>query len=182
MSTEVFSGISFDLPRANKLRAARYIGKKCGQAWYAINPHSLPKGYPDETQDWSHQAKHAWRTAMAEAWHAERQKTWPVLTSEQEKKPVAATKEASRLKQLARKGISEIPKSEKVKGAKVAPADVHSEHGTRGDYIKTSAMLDPETWKLLHAEIAERKLGHSKHANASAIIREALRSYLGGKG
>lgn len=183
MSTEIFAGISFDLPMKNKLRVARYIGKKCGRAWFTVNRESLPPGFPEETDTWSHQARHAWRLAMAEAWHEKRdawarEKTRETLHEDtaREKKPMTATKEAGRLKQLAR-GISEKRQKEKPKGADVS--QIHAPHGEKGDYVKVSAMLSPDVYRLLAEEHMRRKLAKERDSTTSAIIREALLAYLG---
>lgn len=94
------------------------------------------------------------------------------------------SKESDRLKALARK-VSEKhkdvnPKSESQ--GNVFPIDVNPPHGEKGDFIKVTATLSPETYRMAMAEVTRRKLAKAGDAQISAVIREALATYLGREG
>jgi DNA invertase Pin-like site-specific DNA recombinase len=72
MASEIFKEITFTLPDKGKLKAARAIGRQCGVAWFQENRKTLPPGFPEELADWSGHCRHAWRSALVEAWHAAR--------------------------------------------------------------------------------------------------------------
>jgi transcriptional regulator of met regulon len=59
------------------------------------------------------------------------------------------------------------------------PAEVHAPHGERGDFIKVTATLSPEVYKLVSDEMLRRKLAKEPNAQLSAILREAVLRYLG---
>ena len=51
-------------------------------------------------------------------------------------------------------------------------------HGERGDFLKVTATLSPEVYKLLSDEMQRRKLVREPNAQLSAILREAVLAYL----
>lgn len=67
--------------------------------------------------------------------------------------------------------------SEKRKGAK-APDVVNAPHGERGDYIKVSVTLTPALFGDVNAEAVRRKLAGEPNSQVSAIVREALATFL----
>jgi hypothetical protein len=87
-----------------------------------------------------------------------------------------------RMRKLARGGgISEIGKSEESKAEirpHVVPAEANAPHGERGDFLKVTATLSPEVYKLVSDEMQRRKLAREPNAQMSAILREAVRAYL----
>ena len=89
------------------------------------------------------------------------------------------SKETQRLRSLAGrisdKERSEIPKSVSLKDV---PAETHAPHGERGDYLKITATLSPEVYKLVSDEMQRRKLARLPNAQLSAILREAVLAYL----
>jgi hypothetical protein len=58
------------------------------------------------------------------------------------------------------------------------PADANAPHGERGDFLKVTATLSPEVYKLLSDEMQRRKLAREPNAQLSAILREAVLAYL----
>ncbi len=90
------------------------------------------------------------------------------------------TKESERLKTLAR-GISEQPKNVSPKKPAVAVLKANPPHGEKGDFLKVTATLSPEVYRLLADEMMRRKLAKEPNAQLSAILREAVVSYLEGK-
>jgi DNA invertase Pin-like site-specific DNA recombinase len=70
MAEECFPGIEFTLPAQGKLEAAREIGRRCGNAWYALNPKALPSGFPDSLAPWSLRCRREWRFGLVSGWHA----------------------------------------------------------------------------------------------------------------
>jgi hypothetical protein len=91
------------------------------------------------------------------------------------------SKESDRLKALARK-VSEKHKDVDPKNefpGNVFPTDVNPRHGEKGGFIKVTATLSPETYRMAMAEVTRRKLAKSGDAQISAVIREALAAYLG---
>jgi hypothetical protein len=95
-------------------------------------------------------------------------------------------KETQRLRALAGQisegGISEKRKGVSPKEASAAPIEAHAPHGERGEYLKITATLSPEAYDLVLAEMRRRKLARLPNAQMSAILREAVVAYLGGKG
>jgi hypothetical protein len=91
-----------------------------------------------------------------------------------------STKETNRLRALAGR-LSESGISESRKPVSPAPGsvEVHAAHGERGDYLKVTATLSPEVYKLISDEMLRRKLGRQPNAQLSAILREAVVAYLG---
>jgi hypothetical protein len=63
-----------------------------------------------------------------------------------------------------------------------APIDAHAPHGEKGDFIKVTATLSPEVYRLLADEMVRRKLAKEPNAQLSAILREAVVQYLGSRG
>lgn len=57
-------------------------------------------------------------------------------------------------------------------------ADANAPHGERGDFLKVTATLSPEVYKLVSDEAQRRKLAHEPNAQMSAILREAVLAYL----
>jgi transcriptional regulator of met regulon len=89
-----------------------------------------------------------------------------------------SAKETQRLRQLAGR-LSERGVSGKRKDVSEVPAEVHAPHGERGDFIKVTATLSPEVYKLVSDEMLRRKLAKEPNAQLSAILREAVLRYLG---
>jgi transcriptional regulator of met regulon len=90
------------------------------------------------------------------------------------------SKETQRLRSLAGR-LSESDISEKRKGVSPisVPADANAPHGERGDFLKVTATLSPEVYKLVSDEAQRRKLAREPNAQMSAILREAVLAYLG---
>ena len=59
-----------------------------------------------------------------------------------------------------------------------APIEAHAPHGEKGDFIKVTATLSPEVYRLLADEMVRRKLAKEPNAQLSAILREAVVHYL----
>jgi transcriptional regulator of met regulon len=57
--------------------------------------------------------------------------------------------------------------------------DANAPHGERGDFLKVTATLSPEVYKLVSDEVQRRKLAREPNAQMSAILREAVLAYLG---
>jgi len=89
------------------------------------------------------------------------------------------SKESDRLKALARQ-VSE--KRKDVNQGNVFPIDVNPPHGEKSAFVKVTATLSPETYRLAMAEVTRRKLAKAGDAQISAVIREALAAYLGREG
>ncbi len=90
------------------------------------------------------------------------------------------TKESERLKTLAR-GISEHPKPVALKKPSRAALDANPPHGEKGDFLKVTATLSPNVYRLLADEMMRRKLAREPNAQLSAILREAVVSFFEGK-
>lgn len=90
------------------------------------------------------------------------------------------TVESGRLKALAR-GISAKPKSVSLKKAGGAALEANPPHGEKGDFLKVTATLSPEVYRLLADEMMRRKLAKEPNAQLSAILREAVVSFFEGK-
>ena len=90
------------------------------------------------------------------------------------------SKETQRLRSLAGR-LSETSISEKRKGVSpiAVPMDANAPHGERGDFLKVTATLSPEVYKLVSDEVQRRKLAREPNAQMSAILREAVLAYLG---
>jgi hypothetical protein len=88
-----------------------------------------------------------------------------------------------RMRRLARgEGISEIQNSDKritESSANVSMIEAHRPHGEKGDFLKVTATLSPEVYKLISDEMQRRKLARLPNAQLSAILREAVVAYLG---
>jgi len=89
------------------------------------------------------------------------------------------SKESDRLKALARQ-VSE--KRKDADSGKVFPIEVNPPRGLKGDFVKVTATLSPETYRLAMGEVTRRKLAKQGDAQISAVIREALVAYLGREG
>jgi hypothetical protein len=63
-----------------------------------------------------------------------------------------------------------------------APIEAHAPHGEKGDFIKVTATLSPEVYRLLADEMVRRKLAKEPNAQLSAILREAVVRYLRPRG
>jgi hypothetical protein len=63
-----------------------------------------------------------------------------------------------------------------------APIEAHAPHGEKGDFIKVTATLSPEVYRLLADEMVRRKLAKEPNAQLSAILREAVVQYLSPRG
>lgn len=93
-----------------------------------------------------------------------------------------STKETNRLKALAGR-LSEDSNSENRKSIStpLGQIEAHAPHGEKGGYLKVTATLSPEVYKLLSDEMLRRKLGKEPNAQLSAILREAVVAHLGTK-
>jgi hypothetical protein len=89
-----------------------------------------------------------------------------------------STKEANRLKALARLSEKRIPESRQ-SAPTAGSIEVHRPHGEKGDFLKVTATLSPEVYKLISDEMQRRKLAREPNAQLSAILREAVVAYLG---
>jgi hypothetical protein len=89
------------------------------------------------------------------------------------------SKESDRLRALARQ-VSE--KRKDVDTDNVFPINVNPPHGEKGNFVKITATLSPEIYRLAMAEVTRRKLAKAGDAQISAVIREALAVYLGREG
>lgn len=89
------------------------------------------------------------------------------------------SKETQRLRSLAGR-ISDNGNSEKRKSVSPisVPADANAPHGERGDFLKVTATLSPEVFKLVSDEVQRRRLAREPNAAMSAILREAVLAYL----
>lgn len=67
------------------------------------------------------------------------------------------------------------------KGSRKTALEPHAPHGERGDFLKVTATLSPEVYRLLSQEALRRRLGQEPNAGLSAIIREAVVAYLGAR-
>jgi hypothetical protein len=85
------------------------------------------------------------------------------------------SKESDRLKALARQ-VSDKHKDVDAKNG--FPINANPPHGKKGDFVKITATLSPETYQLAMAEVTRRKLAKAGDAQISAVIREALIAYL----
>ena len=94
------------------------------------------------------------------------------------------SKETTRLRALAKQSASGSGSgsgnSEKTKNVS-APIEAHAPHGDKGEYLKVTATLSPEVYKLLSDEMQRRKLAREPNAQLSAILREAVLQYLSGR-
>jgi len=90
------------------------------------------------------------------------------------------SKETQRLRSLAGR-LSERDNSEKLRDVSPlsVPPDANAPHGERGDFLKVTATLSPEVYKLVSDEMLRRKLAREPNAQLSAILREAVVAYLG---
>lgn len=61
------------------------------------------------------------------------------------------------------------------------PIEAHAPRGEKGDFLKVTATLSPEVYKLINEEALRRKLAKEPNAQLSAILREAVVAYLGRK-
>jgi hypothetical protein len=80
--------------------------------------------------------------------------------------------------------LSESRNSRRRKATITAPSPIeaHAPHGDKGDFIKVTATLSPEVYRLLSDEMVRRKLAKEPNAQLSAILREAVVEYLGSRG
>jgi len=90
----------------------------------------------------------------------------------------ATTKETSRLRALAGQ-LSESGISENRQSVSTAAIEPHRPHGEKGGFLKVTATLSPEAYKLISDEMQRRKLAREPNAQLSAILREAVVAYLG---
>jgi hypothetical protein len=63
-----------------------------------------------------------------------------------------------------------------------APIEAHAPHADKGEFIKVTATLSPEVYRLLADEMVRRKLAKQPNAQLSAISREAVVQYLKPRG
>lgn len=72
----------------------------------------------------------------------------------------------------------ETPTPAKKPAAKKGP-DVQANpiRGARGDFLKLSVTLSPDTYKLVMEEVVRRKSTKEADPNISAILREAIVAY-----
>jgi hypothetical protein len=60
-----------------------------------------------------------------------------------------------------------------------ASQTLHPPHGTKGDFRKLTVTLSPALFAQVLQESTRRKVAGAKHANTSAVIREALAEFFG---
>jgi hypothetical protein len=72
-------------------------------------------------------------------------------------------------------GVAAVPR------AALAISVANPPHGEKGDFLKVTATLSPEVYRLLADEMTRRKLAKEPNAQLSAILREAVVAYLEGK-
>ena len=90
-------------------------------------------------------------------------------------------KEAQRLKALALAGrLPEVQtpdsRMSEIRSSGI-PDEPHAAHGDKGEYVKVTATLSPEVYKLLAGEAQRRKLAKEPNAQLSAVMREAVLAY-----
>lgn len=51
-------------------------------------------------------------------------------------------------------------------------------HGQKGDFLKVTVTLPPRIYRLIMAEVVRRKMHKERNPQLSAVIREAVVSYL----
>jgi hypothetical protein len=75
---------------------------------------------------------------------------------------------------------SESRNSGRRKATITSPASIeaHAPHGEKSDFVKVTATLSPEVYRLLADEMVRRKLAKEPNAQLSAILREAVAQYL----
>jgi hypothetical protein len=80
--------------------------------------------------------------------------------------------------------ISESPNSGRRTAIITSPAliEAHAPHGDKGDFVKVTATLSPEVYRLLADEMVRGKLAKEPNAQLSAILREAVVQYLKPRG
>ncbi len=54
-------------------------------------------------------------------------------------------------------------------------------HGQKGEFVKVTATLAPESYQLIMQEVVRRRMRKEKNGNLSAVIREAIAAYLPGR-
>jgi len=88
------------------------------------------------------------------------------------------------------KRISETQKSGNPKSGRTE-IEANPEHGSKGDFVKVTVTLPPRVYEILTDEVKRRKVEGPKRRRAgekaephgiSAVIREAVVQYIGGKG
>jgi hypothetical protein len=57
------------------------------------------------------------------------------------------------------------------------PQALHPPHGTKGEFRKLTVTLSPTLFAQVLHESTRRKVTGAKHANTSAVIREALAEF-----
>lgn len=80
MPTDTPQDISFALPKAGKLKAARELGLRFGAAWFAVSPDAPSQVLPEPVRAWSSSCRVAWREGMSLGWHAAQAETKGVAT------------------------------------------------------------------------------------------------------
>jgi len=87
--------------------------------------------------------------------------------------------------------LSEKQKRAKREAGKAETIEANPEHGSKGDFVKVSVTLPPQVYEIIMDEQKRRKVEGPKRRRAgekaephgiSAIIREAVVQYIGGKG
>ena len=70
--------------------------------------------------------------------------------------------------------------SEKRKDGKTSPGKLEANppHGQKGAFVKVTVTLPPEVYELLAQEATRRKMAKERNPLISAIIREAVVTYL----
>ena len=94
------------------------------------------------------------------------------------------SKETQRRRQLAgghsKDRISENRTSALPKGVPaIPPPGANTPYGERSSFLKVSATISPEVYKLVSDEMQRRRLARLPNAQLSAILREAVIAYLG---
>ena len=72
-------------------------------------------------------------------------------------------------------------KSKPTRGRATTTVNPNPEHGEKGSFVKMTVSLSPDICDLLSGEVARRRRGKLGNVTTSAVIREAVVEYLGGK-
>jgi hypothetical protein len=92
----------------------------------------------------------------------------------------SATDQMRRLARDGRISESRMPETRITDiGENVSTIEAHRPHGEKGDFLKVTATLSPDVYKLISDEMQRRKLAREPNAQLSAILREAVVAYLG---
>ena len=93
------------------------------------------------------------------------------------------TKEARRLASLVADldagPEQDTPKKRLARPRKAVTIDPNPPKGEKGEFFKMTITMSPDIFELVNAEALRRKVSRAGNATTSAIIREALISFIG---